>query len=269
MILSTKKLFSSKKRIIINKKNSTYFCKSNIKLKEALKSNNTHTSNNKGKTKLNNNDALLYKINPFSSFQKKYKYKINLNLSSKFELSKFKNFKKKTEFNNTKKEIYSSTKIKTVACSKKKKQIQDEFDIDKLCQEFKNSELKTAFVIDNNGNNNLNSKQKKIIGNYFEKKYESLQKNIDKCKINHKKEIKLDFYEKKNIRGFNFGRRFLSPKQNIGFINVLQKSVRKINKKYESKDNNSLFETLSDSSFVDSSENEEKNLISALKDKFN
>ena len=38
--------------------------------------------------------------------------------------------------------------------------IQDS-DVEKLCSEFKISELKSAFIIDDNGNSNLNLEQKK------------------------------------------------------------------------------------------------------------
>ena len=71
----------------------------------------------------------------------------------------------------------------------------DEFNIDELYDAFKNSELKTTIILDNNGNNNLNYEQKKFIENYFYKKKE-LGNNIKKCKINS---IKVDKYHSNYI----------------------------------------------------------------------
>lgn len=63
----------------------------------------------------------------------------------------------------------------------------------------------------------------------------------------------------------DFGRRFFSAKQNIQFRNLFRIDINKQNINNKSKDNNSLFETLSDSSFIDSSEDENEKLISTIK----
>lgn len=190
MELSTKKIFSSKfnkakTKIFRTKRKTIPSLNSNLKIKDV------QSSKEKKKIQLNYNDSSVYKINPFTSNQKIEKNRIKYNLSSKLEISKFNIFKKKTAMNNTKEEISDFTNAISILDSKPNKQNQDEFDFDKLYQEFKNSELKSGFIIDNNGNNNLNSKQKKIIENYFEMKNEhlqkNLQKNINKCKIIFKK----------------------------------------------------------------------------------
>jgi hypothetical protein len=69
--------------------------------------------------------------------------------------------------------------------------IQDS-DVEKLCNEFKISELKSAFIIDNNGNSNLNLEQKKILEEYLDGKH-NLENNISKCKINT---IKVENYHR-------------------------------------------------------------------------
>ena len=279
MELSTKKIFSSKfnkakTKIFRTKRKTIPSLNSNLKIKDV------QSSKEKKKIQLNYNDSSVYKINPFTSNQKIEKNRIKYNLSSKLEISKFNIFKKKTAMNNTKEEISDFTNAISILDSKPNKQNQDEFDFDKLYQEFKNSELKSGFIIDNNGNNNLNSKQKKIIENYFEMKNEhlqkNLQKNINKCKINLQKEIKFDNFAKRKTKTFftklfqtrnnlNFGRKFFSTKQNIQFRNLIGIDIDKQNINNKSKDNNSLFETLSDSSFIDSSEDENEKLISTIK----
>ena len=177
MELSTKKIFSSKfnkakTKIFRTKRKTIPSLNSNLKIKDV------QSSKEKKKIQLNYNDSSIYKINPFTSNQKIEKNRIKYNLSSKLEISKFNIFKKKTAMNNTKKEISDFTNTISIPDSNPNKQIQDEFDFDKLYQEFKNSELKSGFIIDNNGNNNLNSKQKKIIENYFEMKNEHFYKKI-------------------------------------------------------------------------------------------
>ena len=45
-----------------------------------------------------------------------------------------------------------------------------EYDIDEMVNLFKKSSLKSTIIVDNNGNNNLDKEQKKIINDYFSKK---------------------------------------------------------------------------------------------------
>jgi len=152
MELSTKKIFSSKfnkakTKIFRTKRKTIPSLNSNLKIKDV------QSSKEKKKIQLNYNDSSVYKINPFTSNQKIEKNRIKYNLSSKLEISKFNIFKKKTAMNNTKEEISDFTNTISIPDSNPNKQIQDEFDFDKLYQEFKNSELKSGFIIDNNGNN--------------------------------------------------------------------------------------------------------------------
>ena len=283
MELSTKKLFSSKtikarKKLIPNKKEKISIFKSNIKPKESATTKlKRNTTKEKGNNKLGNNEALLSKINPFTSNQKKFKKKIKYNnLSSKFEISKFNTIKINHFLNNTQEDISDFTNTASTARTEMNRQIQDEFDLDKLHNEFKNSKLKSNFIIDDNGNNNLNSEQKKIIEDYFNNRKDTLQNNINKCKINGIKMKKSNKFGKQ-ARAFystivhyknslDFGRRFLSSKEHNKIKNFLDTNVIKINYNDESKDNNSLFETFSgksnDSSFINSDEDE--NLISAF-----
>lgn len=92
-------------------------------------------------------------------------------------------------------------------------QNKEEYDIEALIKIFKSksSKLKKTIIMDNNGNNNLNSEQKQFIVDCFDKK-EKLEKNVNKYKINS---IKVQKYNNNNI----------SSKQNNNVINKINKRI--------------------------------------------
>lgn len=269
MELSTKKLFyskinKSKKKLSSLKGNAKTSLNSNIKLKKSIKKLNRYTTKEKDKNKLNTNDIPLCKVkNPFSSNQLKFRNKIKHdNLSSKIGFIKLNTIDKKHALNNKKEEISDFTNIVSTVGSETR-QKQDNFDLDKLCNEFKNSDLKSNFIIDKNGNNILNFEQK----NYSHNKKENLQNNINKCKINgiaKKSNILLNraLYSKINHYKYSadIGRKFFSSKEQNKFLNLFGDNIVKKNHHEETKDDNSLFETISDksmdSSFINSEDDE-------------
>jgi len=115
---------------------------------------------------------------------KTQKYKLALSKNEKFNSKNEKKYKF-YDFDN----IMSTNETESI-----KNTIQGN-DVEKLCSEFKVSELKSAFIIDNNGNSNLNLEQKKIIEDYLYRKH-NLENNISECKINN---IKVENYHKNDV----------------------------------------------------------------------
>lgn len=62
----------------------------------------------------------------------------------------------------------------------------------------KSNLLKSTFVIDKNGNNNLGLEQKKIIDNYFGKKYKKCEKNLIDCEESKINSIPIQKYKENN-----------------------------------------------------------------------
>ncbi len=76
------------------------------------------------------------------------------------------------------------------------KQIHDEeMDIEVLRNLFHSSKLNKALIMDDQGNNNIDSEQKQLIKNCIDEK-DRLEKNIKNCKINS---IKTQKYHENNI----------------------------------------------------------------------
>lgn len=191
MKLSTKKLFCNEKLIS----------------KKKLSSKNTFaTSTNKAilkprtRKRLNtclNKDKILDKVN---KIQKTLSSKRNKNIISSNNISyKTQRFNfdhlKMNDFLNNTEEISDFNNLASTLESESIKQINEPFDVEKLCGEFKKSTLRSAFIMDDDGNNYLNFEQKKIIEDYFDKK-KNLQNNINKSKINT---IKVQEYHKNDI----------------------------------------------------------------------
>ena len=305
MKLSTNKLFTSskypqnKKTTVKPKKSScllsTYYKIHGRQISDNLKYPDKKTINVKiDKQQISKkNHTASPKVNPFnegfvnaSKNEKKYHKKMS---------SKVQNFN--LEFLKTKQNIWNKpidivdntndidiNNIILTSESDSNKQIQSDYDdIEILCDLFKkNSKLKSNIIIDNYGNNNLNSEQEKFITDCFNKK-EKLEKNINKCKINTVKvqnynhnDILLkqnkDLKTEKNtndilnrrLKRFSIcdckRRKFYSSKNNIinnffGFNLKKEKNENNTNK--EEKDKNSMFENNSnkslDSSFLGSS----------------
>jgi len=270
MELSTKKLFyskinKSKKKLLSLKKNAKTPLNSKSKLKKTIKKLNRYTAKEKDKNKLSNNDIPLCKVkNPFSCNQIKFEKNIKRNnLSTKIAFIKLNTIEKIHGLNNKKEEISDFTNIVSTTGSETYRK-QDNFDLDRLCNEFKNSDLKSNFIIDKNGNNILNLEQK----NYSCNKKENLQKNINKCKINQIEEKRSNILRNKALcskiyqykYSVDIRRKVLSSKEHNKFLNLFGDNIIKKNYHEETKDNNSLFESLSDksmdSSFIDSDDDE-------------
>ena len=170
---------------------------------------------------------------------------------------------------------------------KNKNQNQNEFDIETLVNlfKYKSSKLKSTIIMDDNGNNNLNSEQKKFIMDCFDKKIK-MENNVKKCKIDlikPKKSCKDRFQnysinlnkKSKNFIRTDRSKRFktrqpiFSTKQNYKFKELIKFEERKndedslnFNKSHDDKENNSIFENCTDksldSSFLGSSLAEEE-----------
>ena len=288
MKLNTKKLFSKEKftsKKKLSSKNTFSTASNKDKLKQRTnKRFNTCTNKGKITDKLN----IIPNTIPFK--RNKQKKGIN-NLSNKTQRFYFE-FPKMNDFLNNTDEISDFNNLASTLESESIRQANEPFDIEKLCDKFKNSSLKSNFIIDDKGNNNLNFEQKKIIEDYFDKK-KNLKQNINTCRINT---IKVQEYNKNDISSkgndclynqkikhiniknnvivnankkaiiplqfghlrnrLEIGRRILSTKFNQNIKTLLNNDNENKNKNDES-NNNSLFENYNnksmDSSFLDSS----------------
>lgn len=191
MKLNTKKLFplSKKPKYTSNKK--VKFSPSILTTKEKSNQSSSDKNGNPNQNSSSKNGNQKGNINPFNdnfvqtSGQKNITHKkTKSSKTQKFQLE----FLKVKENNNP----YSNNLMLTTESDSKQN---DEYDIEKLIKIFKNSKLKSTVIMDNNGNNNLNSEQKKFIKDYFDKK-EMLENNLKKCSINS---IKVDNYNNNNI----------------------------------------------------------------------
>ena len=164
MILSTKKLFS-KLRHSPKRKYKIYH-------KSKLSAPIISINENKNEINIMQNpiiNTISHEENPFLKSQinqiknsktlcsKRFSKKTN---SKKFKANHSKIYSLKNEFN--------SNKIKNNVGIRNRKESQD--DIELLYKYFRESNLKSAFIIDINGNNNLDEEKKKLFKDYFNKK---------------------------------------------------------------------------------------------------
>ena len=171
--------------------------KADHKLKEG---NNTKLGKDKSitKKKFINSNILTPDLNRTKCGTRNRKKKIvNNYLSSKTQkyklgLSKNEKFNSKNE---KKDKFYDFDNIMSTNETESIKNTIQGYDVEKLCSEFRISEFKSAFIIDNNGNSNLNLEQKKIIEDYLYRKH-NLENNISECKINN---IKVENYHKNDV----------------------------------------------------------------------
>ena len=98
----------------------------------------------------------------------------------------------------------------------------DEQNIDVLCGLFRKSNLNTAIVIDNRGNNNLDEEQKKMVDNYFKQKSRI---NIKKNKINS---IPVETYKENKTLFAKFNKKNFYSSKN-GFIKFNDKEKINLN----------------------------------------
>ena len=269
MELSTKKLFASSKKLKYSFKKSTK-C-STKKFTYVNKSNQSSTekkeNSDKNSNKKNNNVSNNNKINPFNEDFIKYNTLNNLpsrkttsskvqNVYLKFLKHNINETKHKIEHdNNAINENILNTEFNLNEKNKNNKDV----DIDKLVNlfKYKSSKLKSTIIMDNNGNNNLNSEQKKFIMDCFDKKIK-MENNVKKCKINNSinsKNKKTNFIRPDRNKRFKTRQPTFSSIQNFGFKNLLKFEERKnnedfnFNKSHDENENSSIFENCTNKSF--------------------
>jgi len=276
MELSTKKLFTSSKKlkISLNKKSKlstkklVYITKSNQSSSEK-KENSNKNSNKKSITASNN------KINPFNQDFIRNNTQTNLP-SRKITSSKEQNIYLKFlkhDINEARHNIEhdandaNENELNTEFNIDEKNKNKNDVDIDMLVNlfKYKSSKLKSTIIMDNNGNNNLDSEQKKLIMDCFDKKIQ-MENNVKNCKIyksNNQKNKKKNFIRSDRTKRFKTRQISFFEKQNFKFNNLFKLEERKnnedftINKSHDEKENNSIFENCTnkslDSSFLGSS----------------
>ena len=295
MKLSTKKIFTSSKKAKnpLNKKSKLSITKS-VPINKSNQSSTEKKENSNQKSNKKNNTA-SNKINPFNENLSKSKNQNNF-LRKKLQSSKEQILKfSKNDNNDTRPNTeHENNTVNDNALNdeftleeKNKNQNQNEFDIETLVNlfKYKSSKLKSTIIMDDNGNNNLNSEQKKFIMDCFDKKIK-MENNVKKCKIDlikPKKSCKDRFQnysinlnkKSKNFIRTDRSKRFktrqpiFSTKQNYKFKELIKFEERKndedslnFNKSHDDKENNSIFENCTDksldSSFLGSSLAEEE-----------
>ena len=295
MKLSTKKIFTSSKKAKnpLNKKSKLSITKS-VPINKSNQSSTEKKENSNQKSNKKNNTA-SNKINPFNENLSKSNNQNNF-LRKKLQSSKEQNLKfSKNDNNDTRPNTeHENNTVNDNALNdeftleeKNQNQNQNEFDIETLVNlfKYKSSKLKSTIIMDDNGNNNLNSEQKKFIMDCFDKKIK-MENNVKKCKIDlikPKKSCKDRFQNYSinlNKKSINFirtdrSKRFktrqpiFSTKQNYKFKELIKFEERKndedslnFNKSHDDKENNSIFENCTDksldSSFLGSSLAEEE-----------
>ena len=295
MKLSTKKIFTSSKKAKnpLNKKSKLSITKS-VPINKSNQSSTEKKENSNQKSNKKNNTA-SNKINPFNENLSKSKNQNNF-LRKKLQSSKEQILKfSKNDNNDTRPNTeHENNAVNDIALNdeftleeKNKNQNQNEFDIETLVNlfKYKSSKLKSTIIMDDNGNNNLNSEQKKFIMDCFDKKIK-MENNVKKCKIDlikPKKSCKDRFQnysinlnkKSKNFIRTDRSKRFktrqpiFSTKQNYKFKELIKFEERKndedslnFNKSHDDKENNSIFENCTDksldSSFLGSSLAEEE-----------
>ena len=295
MKLSTKKIFTSSKKAKnpLNKKSKLSITKS-VPINKSNQSSTEKKENSIQKSNKKNNTA-SNKINPFNENLSKSNNQNNF-LRKKLQSSKEQILKfSKNDNNDTRPNTeHENNTVNDNALNdeftleeKNKNQNQNEFDIETLVNlfKYKSSKLKSTIIMDDNGNNNLNSEQKKFIMDCFDKKIK-MENNVKKCKIDlikPKKSCKDRFQnysinlnkKSKNFIRTDRSKRFktrqpiFSTKQNYKFKELIKFEERKndedslnFNKSHDDKENNSIFENCTDksldSSFLGSSLAEEE-----------
>ena len=295
MKLSTKKIFTSSKKAKnpLNKKSKLSITKS-VPINKSNQSSTEKKENSIQKSNKKNNTA-SNKKNPFNENLSKSNNQNNF-LRKKLQSSKEQILKfSKNDNNDTRPNTeHENNTVNDNALNdeftleeKNKNQNQNEFDIETLVNlfKYKSSKLKSTIIMDDNGNNNLNSEQKKFIMDCFDKKIK-MENNVKKCKIDlikPKKSCKDRFQnysinlnkKSKNFIRTDRSKRFktrqpiFSTKQNYKFKELIKFEERKndedslnFNKSHDDKENNSIFENCTDksldSSFLGSSLAEEE-----------
>ena len=219
MKLSTKKIFDSYIKVNNKSKNIDTF-KSN-KHKKSSKLVNARFNLNKENILNSNLKKTLFQKSSTNvkPYNQKSKPKIGLKYISLFKISdpkiirpKFDSLEKKDLFEDSDKnydEKTNDTNNNQKIINKENESNKNFWELEKLCDSFKKSSLKSTIIIDIRGNNNLDSEQKNIINNYFNKNVK-ISKNCKDKKFE---------YSKKNRYGM-----FLNRNNNVLFNSINLKS---------------------------------------------
>ena len=264
MKLNTKNIFlssSQKTKTKIQKKakiNSPFINSDKVTKKKY--NSNKNINSNKNKKILQNSNK---KVNPFISSSDK-------NQNTKYsKLSKFSTQKIKINLDfdekNDKNDLFEDSYVNNMALTSESdtnnykgnkdninyKQNQNELDFEELNNLFKKSSLKSTIIVDNNGNNNLDFEQKKIIIDYFNKKRNNVN-NINNINNNKKylnnfqrsktRKISTQIYRENNL--FNKIYRLKSAT-----IDNINKSINK-NKKIEKNQNKNIIENQNKNNYI-------------------
>jgi hypothetical protein len=274
MKLSTKKIFESTKKRKYSKKIKLKSSTVNPQIK--IESNRINKNEKIGVISMPNKYAntTITKINPFNSFNNISRNKKLMNLKTKENQLK----KDKILFNTLEENILSIKFDLNMQNNDK------EMDIEEPSNIFLDSKLKKVIIMDNQGNNNIDSEQKQFIKNCFDKK-NKLEKNIKQRKFASLKTMNFHVnnlskhknYDIKAINSFrttkrintvknktiNIGKSNLSKKNSfvlknlIIFVETKNKEDENKKKMDEERENNSIFENCTnkslDSSFLGSS----------------
>ena len=185
MKLSTKKLFKSTQK--------PNYSKIQKQKPSAVNSNNKINPNHTSKIGQMSSKTILMKINPFNSDNKIRKQQKHI--TTKLPTLQLKSPNDKnllSDLDNNANNYYNLPNNE----SDSNKQIHDEeMDIEVLRNLFHSSKLNKALIMDDQGNNNIDSEQKQLIKNCIDEK-DRLEKNIKNCKINS---IKTQKYHENNI----------------------------------------------------------------------
>ena len=259
MKLSTKKIFESTKKRKFSKKIKLKSSTVNPQIK--IESNHINKNEKIGVISIPNKYAntTITKINPFNPFNNISRNKKLMNLKTKENQLK----KDKILFNTLEENILSIKFDLNMQNNDK------EMDIEEPSNIFLDSKLKKVIIMDNQGNNNIDSEQKQFIKNCFDEK-NKLEKNIKQRKFASLKTMNFHVnnlskhknYDIKAINSFrttkrintvknktiNIGKSNLSKKNSFGLKNLIifveTKNKEDENKKKidEERENNSMFE---------------------------
>ena len=266
MKLSTKKIFESTKKRKYSKKIKLKSSTVNPQIK--IESNHINKNEKIGVISIPNKYAntTITKINPFNPFNNISRNKKLMNLKTKENQLK----KDKILFNTLEENILSIKFDLNMQNNDK------EMDIEEPSNIFLDSKLKKVIIMDNQGNNNIDSEQKQFIKNCFDEK-NKLEKNIKQRKFTSLKTMNFHInnlskhknYDIKAINSFrttkrintvknktiNIGKSNLFKKNSFGLKNLIifleTKNKEDENKKKidEERENNSMFENCTNKSF--------------------
>ena len=266
MKLSTKKIFESTKKRKYSKKIKLKSSTVNPQIK--IESNRINKNEKIGVISMPNKYAntTITKINPFNPFNNISRNKKLMNLKTKENQLK----KDKILFNTLEENILSIKFDLNMQNNDK------EMDIEEPSNIFLDSKLKKVIIMDNQGNNNIDSEQKQFIKNCFDEK-NKLEKNIKQRKFTSLKTMNFHInnlskhknYDIKAINSFRTTKRIntvknkkinidktnLFKKNSFGLKNLIifleTKNKEDENKKKidEERENNSMFENCTNKSF--------------------